>query len=80
MTLHSKSFAVHLLPSAFSNRTRATGECGIFIQHEPGLMPVITPRPTGHNAQRWSGIIGAMVVENKGFKGIHSNQHHLVHA
>ena len=43
-------------------------------------MPVITPRPTGHNAQRWSGIIGAMVVENKGFKGIHSNQHHLVHA
>ena len=36
-------------------------------------MPVITPRPTGHNAQRWSGIIGAMVVENKGFKGIHDD-------
>ena len=35
-------------------------------------MPVVTPRPTGHNAQRWSGIIGAMMVENKGFKGIHS--------
>ena len=43
-------------------------------------MPVITPRPTGHNAQRWSGIIGAMVVEKKGFKGIHSSQYHSVHA
>eukprot|EP01044_Picomonas_judraskeda_P016173 COSAG03_NODE_2831_length_2424_cov_7.489462_2_plen_211_part_00 len=26
------------------------------------LMPVITPRPTGHNARRWSGIIGVGVV------------------
>ena len=24
-----------------------------------GLMPVITPRLTGHNARRWPGIIGA---------------------
>ena len=26
------------------------------------LMPVITPRLTGHNARRWSGIIGVGVV------------------
>ena len=45
-----------------------------------GLMPVVTRRLTGHNAQRWSGIIGAMVVEKKGFQGIHSSQHHSVHA
>ena len=32
------------------------------------LMPVITSRPTGHNARRWSGIIGA--GGNKWFKGI----------
>ena len=31
-------------------------------------MPVITPRPTGHNAQRWSGIIGARVVKIKGLR------------
>ena len=43
-----------------------------------GLMPVVTPRLTGHNAQRWSGIIGAGVVENKGFKGIYLSKHHSV--
>jgi hypothetical protein len=31
-------------------------------------MPVITPRPTGHNAQRWSGIIGAGWWKIKGLK------------
>ena len=33
-----------------------------------GIMAVIRPRPTGHNAQRWSGIIGARVVKIKGFR------------
>ena len=32
------------------------------------LMPVITPRPTGHNAQRWPGIIGAGVMKIKGLR------------
>ena len=30
------------------------------------LMPVITPRLTGHNARRWSGIIGARWRKNEG--------------
>jgi hypothetical protein len=33
-----------------------------------GLMPVITPRLTGHNARQWSGIIGARWRKTEGLK------------
>ena len=42
-------------------------------------MPVITPRLTGHNARRGSGIIGARWRKNEGGKpGIRDSNQHVV--